>query len=73
MMLQIKPVNQTTYKVIADKVYLLQIEFSGKVTLFEYEHCSENAHWSEKCYNYLHTFTSLDNALRSIYEKGVKI
>lgn len=65
MMLQIKPINQTTYKVFADKEYLLQIEMSGKVTMFEYKR--ENL--VEKCYNYIHTFASLDNALRSIWER----
>lgn len=72
MMLQIKPVNQTTYKVFADKEYLLQVEMSGKVTMFEYKSSNEGEYWSEKQYNYIHTFASLDNALRSIYERECK-
>ena len=70
MMLQIKPINQTTYKVFADREYLLQVAMSGKVTMFEYKRENLGTYWSEKCYNYLHTFASLDNALRSIYERG---
>ena len=73
MMLQIKPINQTTYKVFADKEYLLQVEMSGKVTMYEYKHENLGVNWSEKCYNYIYTFASLDNALRSIWGNISKV
>lgn len=68
-MLQIKPINQTAYKVYADKEYLLQVDMSGKVAMYEATHICESYTLTEKSYMYIHTFSSLDNALRSIFER----
>lgn len=72
MMLQIKPVNQTMYKVYADREYLLQCEMSGKVTVYAATHICESRVLTEKSYEYIHIYPSLDNALHCIYEWSEK-
>lgn len=69
MMLQIKPINQTAYKVYADKEYLLQVQMCGKVEMYVATHICESRELTEKSYMYIHTYVSLDNALRCIFER----
>lgn len=68
MILQIKPLNQTAYKVYADNEYLLQIEMTGEATMYKATHICESEVLTEKSYEYIRTFPSLDYALHIIYD-----
>ena len=70
-MLQLKPIDQTHYKVYTDREYLIVMQFGGKAELYVCDGIKDYKYETHKHYTYLHTYNSLDNLLHCLYERCV--
>lgn len=70
-MLQLKPIDQTHYKIYADREYLIVMHFDGEAELWVCDDITEDNISSYKHYAYLHIYNSLDSLLHCLYERVV--
>ena len=69
-MLQLRPIDQIRYKVYSDKEYLIEMQFDRKASLYACDGIKEDCKETFKHYTFLHTYSSLDNLLHCLYERG---